>query len=129
MPHYDELCRLPLLRTHFPAVNPLLSDTIYLGNRSKSNTSTICAHSFYAGKLICSVSCGEYAGNSFVPVALQQCIPVGRHAIPWYGGLVRNAKSLHILFRLSQFCFCWPFLSVKQLALSIYPNTIIGKSP
>ena len=83
----------------------------------------------YAGKWICSASCGEYAGNSFVPVALQQCIPVGRHAIPWYGGLVRCAKFLHILFRLSQFCFWWPFLSVKQKALCTYSNTIICKSP
>ena len=49
--------------------------------------------------------------------AIQQCIPVGRHAILWYGGLVRCAKFLHILFRLSQFCFCRPFLSVKQKAL------------
>ena len=29
-PQNDELCRLPLLRTHFHAVNPLLSDTIEL---------------------------------------------------------------------------------------------------
>ena len=43
MKQHDELCRLPLLRTHFPAVNPLLSDTIDLRTRFKSKTSTICA--------------------------------------------------------------------------------------
>ena len=64
--------------------------------------------------------------------AIQQCIPVGRRATLWHGGLVRCAKFLHVLFRLSQFCFCWPFLYVKHenpVYIHIHSNTIICKTP
>ena len=130
MKQHDELCRLPLLRTHFPAVNPLLSDTIDLRTRFKSKTSTICADLYVRRETRVWIRPVEKMQViRLCLVTFQQCIPVGRHAILWYGGLVRCAKFLHILFRPSQFCFCRPFLSVKQKALCTCPNTIIGKSP
>ena len=67
MPQHDELCRLPLLRTHFPAVNPLLSDTIDLQTDSKAKPPPFALIRFYAGKLTCRVTCGEQAGNLFTP--------------------------------------------------------------
>ena len=121
MPQHDELCRLPLLRTHFPAVNPLLSDTLTLETDPKARPPPFALICRYAGKLRFGSDLWRKCSLQVIRlcplVTHQQCIPVGRHAILWYGGLVRCAKFLHILFRLSQFCFCRPFLSVKQKAL------------